>query len=318
MPSNSAVAGLRERVRGEVRPVPGVYTLFDAHGAALYIGKSVNLRSRLLAHLNAGTGVDNPHRHLAFAVSDFAVRETAGELLALLLEDALIKLLQPRANSRQKDYREYCYMALSDDPYPTLRIVDSVDLGRPGTWFGPYRDRFAARDLLDLVHEHFQLRWCQDAVPQRCGGNFEMGRCAGPCRGAVTVAEYAVIAERVAAFLHGDDRWIAAHLAERIEAEAGKLRFEEAGRLKETRDFCKRYARRRRFIRSFESGSTDVQEGELVYAFHRGALVRLRSMASGALDVPDELRAEPADARFQFDRANVVYDWMRLRGSAGD
>ncbi len=283
MPFNSAVPGLRELVRAGVRPVTGVYTLFDAAGLALYVGKSVNLRSRLLTHLHTGTGIDNPRRHLAFAVAGFAVRETEGELLALLLEDALIKALAPRENTRQRDYREYCYLAFTGSP-PTLRVVESVDRRPVGTWFGPYRDRFAARAVVDLVRECFR-----DAPP-----------------GDVATVE------RITAFLGGDDGGVGADLAQRIEQEAARLRFEEAARLKATRDFCDRYARRRRFIRDFASGHTCVSEGDLAYRFDEGALVSLRS-ATRVLEVPDELREAPADARFQFDRANVVYDWMRRR-----
>lgn len=311
MPANSATAGLRARVRAEVRPVAGVYTLFDAQDTALYVGKSVNLRARLLTHLNAGMGLDNPQRHLAFAVSDFAVRETAGELLALLLEDALIKALAPRANTRQRDYREYCYLALSDDAFPTLRVVEWVTERPPGIRFGPYRDRFAAQDLLELVHEHFGLRSCLDAVPHRRSSNFDLGRCSGPCRGAVTPGEYALMVDRAASFLRGDGTWVAERLAERIEAEAAVLRFEEAGRLKATRDFCERYTRRRALIAAFESGPTIVREADLVYEFGGGALTDLHSAAAGVLAVPPELRDPPGDPRFLFDRANVVYDWMR-------
>ena len=309
---------LRARVRREVPAAAGVYLFRDEAGNPLYVGKSVNLRERMLSHLAAHqTDPASRNRHLAFSIHDFEVTVAAGELAALLLEDALIKQLRPRANTRQLDYAENCYVLLTTGDYPTCRIVESNERGA-GELFGPFRDRHFAADLLAIIHRYFGLRACADRAPFRRSARYDLGSCSGPCRDAITPEAYAIIVGRVEAFLRGEGAWIAGTLAETIGSAAGRLAFEEAAVLRDTSAFCRRFTRRQRFAEAFKHGRVEVVERGTAgrsYRFERGAVARIEA-GGQAVAVPQELSQPPADERFLLDRAHLVYDWLnRGRGA---
>lgn len=313
MPLNSSREMLAVEVRRDVPERPGVYTWLDARGACLYVGKSVNLRSRMLSYLApSATAPDARMRRLAFSVRGFTIRETEGELLALLLEDALIKQLNPPHNERQRDYRERRYLLLTHDPYPACLVVEAPG-ARPGALFGPFKDRHLAARVLAVVTDEFGLRACTDAQPYRRSLRFDLGLCTGPCRGAVNETVYAETAARTAAFLAGDDAWIGARLEEAIAAAVADLEFERAALLRERRAFCTRFAQRQRFANAFRDGQVTVAEPAtgLRYRFEHAALVAVSRSGGGQVEVPPELRDPPVELRHVLDRAGVVLEWTR-------
>lgn len=305
MSADSRRVELRAAVRREVPERPGVYTWLGRDGERLYIGKSLNLRQRMLSYLAAGrAGPESRQRHLVSAIAGFDWRETPGELLALLLEDALIKRFNPRHNERQRDYLERRYVLLTDDAFRACLVVESEPT-RPGALFGPFTDEYFARDLVALITQHFGLRACTDREPYRRSARFDLGTCPGPCRGAITPAGYQAIAARVRAFLDGDDGWITAHLEQAMAQAAEELRFEEAAALRDERDFCVRFASRQRFYRRFRLGVMTVPEPGrgLIYLFEGGELVAIDTSAGDTLAIPAELSLPLSDERFLLDRA---------------
>jgi excinuclease UvrABC nuclease subunit len=289
-----------------------VYTWLGRDGEKLYIGKSRSLRDRMLSYLHpVNLRHDSRQRHLVQALEGFEWRETAGELLALLLEDALIKECNPRYNERQKDYRERAYVLLTDDPFPTLLAVEQPDR-RPGSLYGPFKDVYFARDLAALITDALALRACPDAEPWRRSVRFDLGQCPGPCREEISRDAYAERVRGARAFLNGDPSALQAALSEQMADASERLRFEEAASLRDSLEFAARFAVRQRFFREFEAECFVVQEPStaLVYTFSRGSLARVEAAAGHALAIPDELARRVVDRRFLLDRANVVYAWM--------
>ena len=303
---------LRERVLAEAPGRPGVYTWLGADGDVLYVGKSVNLQRRMLSYLtDRAAGPKSRQRHLSFAIEDFRFQETRGELLALLLEDAVIKRLGPRHNVRQRDFLERRYLLLTDDPFPTCIIVEGPS-ARPGTLFGPFKDQYFVAGLIELIGDDFGLRTCAARQPFRRSARFDLGTCPGPCRGAIFIEQYFQVVGRVRAFLAGDGSWVETRLVEQMEAAAAALEFERAAEVREQLAFCRRFADRQRFLSQFQHGRVLVNEDSsgLVYSFERG---RLRSLGHGKceLALPPELSEPVGDPRFLLDRANVVYTWAQ-------
>lgn len=315
MPAGNHRLELRAAVRAQVPDSPGVYTWLGRDGERLYVGKSRSIRRRMLSYLAPGQlSLDSRTRHLAFAIEAFEWRETRGELMALLLEDTVIKRLNPRHNERQKDYRERSYVLLTGDRFPAC-IVQRAESDRPGTLFGPFKDEYFSRDIVDLVTGVFGLRVCRDPEPFRHSARYDLGTCPGPCRGAISEADYAAMADRVRAFLDGDSKWITEQLTTSMLAAGNALRFEEAARLRDQLDFCRRFCARQRFFKAFESGAVVVEEPalKLCYRFEAGLLCEVRDDASACLEVPVELAASVSDRRLLLDRANLVYAWIARR-----
>ncbi len=316
MSRSSEMEELNQASRRAAPPRPGVYLFSDGTGATIYVGKSVNLRRRMLSYFVAErSGLERRLREMVFSVRSFAFQETPTELLALLLEDVLIKRERPRYNVRQQEYAQYCYLLLTDDRYPTLRVVDG-DGPSSGTLFGPFRDRYLAADTLSIIRRHFHLRSCIDAEPFRRSLNYDLGFCLGPCRGGVSPATYAEIEDRVVRFLNGEVEWIADRLEGTMASLADAREYEKAAAVREELSFCENFTTRQRFIHQFTTRNLELREAgeeQVVYRFERGNLVS-SSVAASAIPrdpaVPARLAEPVTDEKFLLDRANLVYTWL--------
>ncbi|MCC6385841.1 MAG: GIY-YIG nuclease family protein [Dehalococcoidia bacterium] len=319
MPSNERRTALRREVTANVPESPGVYTWTGAAGETLYIGKSRNLRRRMLSYLSPrATAIDSRTRHLGYAIESFSWRPAAGELMALLLEDALIKEHRPRHNERQRDYLERRYLLLTHDPFPACLVVEGEG-ARAGTLFGPFKDRYFVADLIELVTEWFGLRACAEPVPSRQSARYDLGQCPGPCRGAITVEAYGRRVALARAFLEGEELWLGRRIADAMEEAAAALRYERAAELRETLGMVARFCERQRFLGRFRAGDIVVEEPAfgLTYRFARGAVAEVRAASGDAIVVPAELAAPPADPSFVLDRGNVVFGWRGQHAKAG-
>ena len=138
-------------------------------------------------------------QRLASEIAEFSYTETGTELLALLLEDRLIKREYPEYNVRQREYREYRYLCLTEGEFPNLRVVRNLDEAPAGDLFGPFRDLYFATEVKQISEDLLHLRACSDAQPSRRSPRYDLGRCPGPCRGKVSKDEYAAIVKSLAA-----------------------------------------------------------------------------------------------------------------------
>jgi excinuclease ABC subunit C len=302
MLANSARLALRERVRTEVPEGPGVYTWLAESGEPLYVGKSRNLRRRMLSYLVPGqTEHRSRMRRLAFALHGFRYRQTEGELLAILLEDALIKELQPRHNERSRDFRERRFLQLTAQL--GLAFLAVAEAGASGEHlYGPFKDRYFVADLVELLKDVFGLA---PGAGRRPGASTAGLRCGLDDDERIG---------HVRAFLGGDVELAEVRLAASLDRACERLEFERAALLRDRLAFCRRFAARQRFIAQFRDGGMQVDEqgSGLRHRFDRGAVTEvLRGETS--LDVPAELRGPVCDARFLVDRANAVYAWLQAR-----
>ena len=177
-----------EHLREEVARAPASPGVYIFHGERedppLYIGKSVNIRARLLAHLRNAA-----EARLLAQTRRIRHLRTAGELGALLLEAQLIKQKQPLFNRRLRRNRQLCSWRLVD-ARPEIVDARQVDFAREAGLFGLFSSRRAALDALrDLADQH-RLCWgalgLERLAPGRACFRASIGRCAGVCRGADT------------------------------------------------------------------------------------------------------------------------------------
>ena len=321
---NTEQERLTAAIRQAVPRTPGVYLFRDETGKTICIGKSIDLRQRMLSYFTGYPArVERRVGQMILNIRAFDYREAATELLALLLEDALIKREAPIYNIRQLKYERYRYLVLTDDLYPTCRIVDREDASS-GTVFGPFGDVYFARSILELVNRHFKLRSCVDPVPFRRSPNFELGLCSGPCRNRTSVPEYEVIVSRVTEFLRGREDWIVRVLSESISESAEALNYEKAAELKTKLDFCRAFCARQRFIHRFKTGTLtirDLGDRAASYEFLQGNLISVRPtdrQCSPGGAAGQELIPPMADPRKVLDRANLIYSWLnRDRNNRG-
>ena len=176
---------LSEGLADELPEGPGVYRFFGEEDALLYIGKSVSLRTRVLAHF-AAEHSDAKEQRLARQVRRVDWRETAGELGALLLESAWIKAQQPLQNRRLKGSADSCTLRLPGAGLaPVIVPVDALDPGQRQDCFGLFRSaKDASKALLDIARAG-QLCLKRLGLETGSGSCFghQVGRCRGVCVG---------------------------------------------------------------------------------------------------------------------------------------
>ncbi|MGI8575598.1 MAG: excinuclease ABC subunit UvrC [Egibacteraceae bacterium] len=224
---------------GTIPVEPGCYLWSDRHGRVIYVGKAKSLRARLASYFGAWSGIHQRTRGMLETARGVEWIVTASEVEALHLEYNLIKRHRPRYNIRYTDDKSYPYLAVTvQDEIP--RAMVRRNPRKDGTrYFGPYAHAYAIRETLDLLLRVFPVRTCSQGVFDRCARNgrpcllFHIGRCAGPCVGKVTPMEHRELVEDLLAFLEGDTEETLETLTERMSAEAEKLNFEAAARLRD-------------------------------------------------------------------------------------
>lgn len=167
---------------------PGVYLFYGDTNLPLYIGKSVNIRERVLSHFSSDHASTKEMR-ISQEIKHIEWIETAGEFSALLLESRLVKERQPIYNRQLRRERQLCSWRLAEDhtqvPVVTLVQVDEIDPANLGQLFGTFRSRRQATEVLRKIAEEHQL--CQKVLGLESGRGvcfaYQLKRCRGVCAG---------------------------------------------------------------------------------------------------------------------------------------
>jgi DNA polymerase-3 subunit epsilon len=212
---------------------PGVYIFRDADGRALYVGKSIDLRTRARSHFTTGATWAAEAEHVDHQV-------TESELGALLLEDRLIKALRPPGNVRGKAEPDgYVYLRCRlDIPFPILEVAREPAAGH-AVCVGPVRGRAAAAELVEQLNSLFGLRHCGRTLPRRehPSAYGQMGRCLSPCLQDLDPNLYRERLDQALKLFVGRDggKALLARVDEQMRVASAERRYERAAWLQRRR-----------------------------------------------------------------------------------
>ena len=238
----------------------GCYLFENSKGEVIYVGKAKHLRNRVRSYFVESRDHSAKVRVMVRQIASMRHIVVDSEMDALLLENSLIKTLQPRYNILLKDDKSYPWIAVTAEAYP--RVLSTRQLVRDGSlYYGPYGSISAQRAVLDFIREVLPLRSCRtkDFSNGKYGPclQYHLGNCKAPCIGKCSSEEYKGYVDIATSVLKGDLRPVRTYLEGEMMRAAEELRFEVAARYKARLDALERYASRSVIV-SAKMGDIDI------------------------------------------------------------
>ena len=228
--------------------VPGVYQFVDANGTVLYVGKAKSLRRRV-ANYFVESRLPSKIRVMVRRAVELRHIVTDSETDALLLENSLIKTLQPRYNAMLKDDKTYPWIVVRHEPFPRIRSTRQV-VRDGSSYFGPYASIGVQKNLLEILHSLFQFRTCSlNLAPEEIARGryrpcleYHIGNCKAPCAGKQSENDYNESVAMARAMLRGELAPVRRALTAEMKAAATELRYEAAAGFKQRLDLLENYS----------------------------------------------------------------------------
>ncbi len=214
-----------------------MYLWKNAAGEIVYVGKAKSLRARVPSYFGP-EGEATPERAaLARHIADLETIVVPSEAQALLLENNLIKVHQPRFNIRLRDDKSYPRIAVTlAEPFPRVLVVRRIDI-EGARYFGPYTDVGTLRQTLKIIRRIFTVRSCHYALPGEAPDrpclDYHIERCRAPCVGYQSQEDYRGMIDDVLLFLEGKTVDVRVRLRERMQQASQALDFERAAQLRD-------------------------------------------------------------------------------------
>ena len=216
---------------------PGSYQMKNKDGVIIYVGKAKNLKNRLKSYFT-GTQTGKT-RLLVEDIDDFNYIVTSSELESLILEITLIKKYNPKYNILLKDDKTYPYIELTNEKYPTLKVVRNVKKKKDKTHlYGPYPNVNAARKTVNIINRIYPLRKCDKLKKDLCL-YYHIHECLGYCKKQVPEEEINKMKKEIISFLKGDADIITKKIEDEMTIASENLNYEKALELKNMLDDIK-------------------------------------------------------------------------------
>ena len=234
---------------------PGVYIMHDGNDTIIYVGKAINLHSRVRSYFRKNIGRGPQIDKMVTQIARFEYIITDSELEALVLENNLIKEYSPRYNTMLKDDKTYPYIKVTvGEPYP--RVLFSREMKKDKSrYFGPYTSAAAVKDTIELMNKLYMLRTCSRSLPKEEGKdrpclNHHIKQCMAPCQGYISREQYREQVDKALDFLNGNYQPILKELERKMQDASENMEFEEAIKYRDLYNSVKQVAQKQKITDS--------------------------------------------------------------------
>lgn len=209
----------------------GVYIFKDAAGNVLYVGKAIDLKSRVSQYF--AKSVKEPKtQNLVSRVKTTEIIVVESELEALILEANLIKKYHPPFNIKLIDDKDYLYIIVTDEIFPKIITCRKKDLEFSKKYFGPFPSARTARVTIKQLRKIFP--WCSKPRGRKPCFYYHLGLCPGPCAGKISKKDYCKIINRFIKFMEGKKGELIKELTKEMNQYSKTQDFENALRIRKT------------------------------------------------------------------------------------
>lgn len=207
--------------------LPGVYLFKNLAGEIIYIGKAINLKNRVSSYFQKNSSLLPRTQNMVAQISALEMIPVQSEIEALILEARLIKKHYPYFNIRLKDDKDYLYIKITKEEFPTIKVARKRDLDDALDYYGPFPDGTSVRRVLKSLRKIFPYSTCQPNSKKACF-YYHLSLCTGVCIGKVTPKEYRKIIRSFRDFMDGKKEKVLKSLEKEMYRQAKFLNFEKA------------------------------------------------------------------------------------------
>jgi excinuclease ABC subunit C len=307
---------------------PGVYQYYDKEDKILYVGKAKNLKKRVASYFNKihDTAKTNVLVKKIVTIKHIVV---ATEQDALLLENNLIKKLQPRYNVLLRDDKSYPWICIKKEPFsrifPTRRMIKDGS-----EYFGPYTNFKTVNTILEMINSLYPLRTCTYDLSEKNINSgkykvcldYHIGNCKGGCEGYELAENYQIQVNAIREILKGNFKESLKEFKIKMHQLAQDMHFEEAQKIKEKIEVLQNYQSRSTVLNPKISNIdvfSIISDETMAYVnflqIAHGAIIRSHTLElKKKLDEPDqellELAIVELRERFQLLSKEIVVPFL--------
>ncbi|MGI2262200.1 excinuclease ABC subunit UvrC [Candidatus Cardinium hertigii] len=218
--------------------LPGIYLFYNQKKEVIYVGKAKNIKKRVGDYFAASKVHNLKTKRMVGHIASIAYTALNSEYEALLLENNLIKALQPRYNVLLKDGKTYPYLCITNDRFPKLMITRKT-VPPLGKYYGPFTSSYTIKQTLEVIKKLFTFRTCNYNLASITKNKFKvcldyhLGHCKGPCQNFQDEADYQKEIEQIEALLKNNFASVKKAFKEQMRAAADLLDYKQAQRFKE-------------------------------------------------------------------------------------
>ncbi len=220
---------------------PGVYLMKDELDRVIYVGKALNLRSRVSSYFTQQALEDRRTADWVPEIHHIDHIDTDSEVDALLLEARLIKDIQPRYNQELKDDKTFPYLQIrTGEDFPRVEFTRTPE-DKGVKLYGPFTSAKQLRGTIAILQKIFRFRNCSLDIEEgderwrwfRPCLLASINQCTAPCNLRVSKDDYRKDIKRLRMFLDGNKSKLLGEMRAEMEQASAELKFEKAARIRD-------------------------------------------------------------------------------------